>query len=103
MRAVATFLSARPLARRLAAFAGAVLLVVATRVAAGSSALAQPVDGTAGGGGAATSLSLGIAADFPGIAFNNLIPPNAVMAAGPQHVVAATNGGFAVFTKDGAV
>ena len=52
---------------------------------------------------AATSLTLGRLQDFPGIAFDGLIPPNPVIAAGPAHLLAVTNGTVAVFLKDGTV
>lgn len=40
---------------------------------------------------------------FPGIEFNGLIPPNPVIAAGPQHLLALTNGEVRVLSKAGAI
>lgn len=40
---------------------------------------------------------------FPGIAFNGLIPPNPVIAAGPSHIVALTNGVVRILTKAGII
>ncbi len=50
---------------------------------------------------AASPLVLGVVNNFPGIAFDDVIPPNPVIAAGPAHLVAVTNNTFAVFSKDG--
>lgn len=40
---------------------------------------------------------------FPGVEFNGLIPPNPVIAAGPHHLLALTNGEVRVLTKTGAI
>jgi hypothetical protein len=40
-------------------------------------------------------------ADFPGPAFDGLIPPNPVIAAGPEHLLTVTNGSVMVFSKSG--
>lgn len=40
-------------------------------------------------------------AGFEGIAYNGLIPPNPVIAAGPDHLVAMTNGSVRILTKSG--
>jgi hypothetical protein len=42
-------------------------------------------------------------ASFPGITYNGLIPPNPVIAAGPDHLLAMTNGAVRILTKDGEV
>lgn len=42
-------------------------------------------------------------ASFPGIPFNGLIPPNPVISAGPQHLLALTNDAVRVLAKDGTV
>jgi hypothetical protein len=46
---------------------------------------------------------LALVSGFDGISFDNVIPPNPVIAAGPAHVLAVTNGTFAVFSKDGSL
>ncbi len=40
---------------------------------------------------------------FSAIGFDDFIPPNPALAAGPQHLVALTNGTFTVLDKDGNV
>lgn len=57
------------------------------------------------GGGAALSanLVLELVTDFPGIAFDATVPPDPVIAAGPAHLLAVTNGTVTVFRKDGTL
>ena len=88
-----------PRFHRLARFAGAVNAGVLSAWSAESS---LPFEGLLAPG-AATSLTLARLQDFPGIAFDNLIPPNPVIAAGPAHLMAVTNGTVAFFSKDGTL
>lgn len=58
---------------------------------------------SAGGAAAFVDVPLQVTADFPGIFFDSLIPPNPTIAAGPGHLLALTNGTVAVFLKDGTI
>jgi hypothetical protein len=51
----------------------------------------------------AATPTLGLVADFQGIDFDGLIPPNPNIAAGPQHLLAVTNGTLSVLSKDGTI
>ena len=44
---------------------------------------------------------LSVVNDFGGIGFDGVIPPNPTIAAGPEHLLALTNGTVAVLLKDG--
>lgn len=44
-----------------------------------------------------------LTADFPGIFFDSVIPPNPSIAAGPDHLLALTNGTVEVLLKDGTI
>ena len=67
--------------------------------------LAPPVQPQTGAGGAAlfTDVPLQASTDFAGIFFDSVIPPNPSIAAGPDHILALTNGTVAVFLKDGSI
>jgi len=45
----------------------------------------------------------GLTANFQGIAWTNIIPPDPVMAAGPNHVVVVVNSSLAIYTKSGTL
>ncbi len=58
------------------------------------------------GGAASAALAptaLQLVRDFPGIPFDGIIPPNPSIAAGPDGLLAVTNGTLAVLRKDGAL
>jgi hypothetical protein len=71
-------------------------------MALGAAASAQEVGPVPASPFAATATQvLGLVKNFEGIAFDDIIPPNPVIATGPSNVLAATNGTLAVFSKEG--
>ena len=51
----------------------------------------------------ALASGLSVITDFAGIGFDGVIPPNPTIAAGPEHLLAVTNGTVVALLKDGSV